>query len=109
MKNLIQRSKMLRVAATSGGVSSGDPVLIGAIFGIAATDAAEGAELEIATAGVFVMPKAAGETWSVGDNLYWDSIKKNLTKSSTIAHNTLVATAAAMAGSNDTSGTAKII
>ena len=109
MKNLIQRAKMLTVAAPSGGVSSGDPVLIGAIFGIAASDAAEGAELEIATAGVFVLPKATGETWSVGDNLYWDSIKKNLTKSSTIAHNALVAMAAATAGSKDTSGTAKII
>ena len=109
MKNLIQRAKMLTVAAPSGGVSSGDPVLIGAIFGIAASDAAEGVELEIATAGVFVLPKATGETWSVGDNLYWDSIKKNLTKSSTIAHNALVAMAAATAGSKDTSGTAKII
>jgi predicted RecA/RadA family phage recombinase len=109
MKNFVQAGEMLTAAAPSGGVSSGDPVLIGAIFGVAATDAAEGANVEIATLGVFVMPKATGETWSFGDELYYDSVAKKLTKTASTSDSTLVAVAVAVAGSSDVTGSAKII
>lgn len=106
MKNYVQPGKTLVVAAPSGGVASGDPVLAGALFGIAACAADEGADVEITTEGVFDLPKTTGQTWSVGDPLYWDASGKKLTK--TAGDNVRVATATKAAGSNDTRGHGRI-
>lgn len=106
MKNFIQLGKNLTVAAPTGGVASGDPVLIGAIFGVAAFTAAEGAEVELATTGVFSLPKTTGQVWAVGDSLYWDAAQKKLT--TTTSDNLRVAVATKAAGSSDTTGYAKI-
>ncbi len=96
MKNFIQRGDVITVAAPTGGVSSGDAVLIGTLFGVAATDAVVGAEVEIATVGVFDLPKAA-ETLAPGAALYWDTTNSNLT--ATAEDNELVGVAVAAAAS----------
>lgn len=106
MKNFIQLGKNLTVTAPTGGVVSGDPVLIGALFGVAAFTAAEAADVEIATEGVFSLPKTTGQTWAVGDPLYWDAATKKLTTAS--ADNLRAGTATKAAGSSDTTGYAKI-
>lgn len=59
MKNFVQAGSAITAAAPAGGVSSGDPVKINSLFGVAATDAEAGAEVEIAVTGVFTLPKAA--------------------------------------------------
>ncbi len=51
-KNYIQPAKVVTVTAPTGGVLSGDGVLIGTLFGIAQSDAVEGADVEILTEGV---------------------------------------------------------
>jgi len=51
MKNFIQRGDVITVTAPTGGVTSGQGVLVGNLFGIAATTVAEGENVEIATAG----------------------------------------------------------
>ncbi|TKV73302.1 DUF2190 family protein [Bradyrhizobium elkanii] len=106
MKNFVHDGEILTVTAPAGGVLSGDPVLIGAIFGVAAFSAAAGADVEIATEGVFTLPKAAGAGWSVGDPIYFDVTAKNLTGTS--ANNLCVGTAAAVAAAGDTAGNVKI-
>jgi len=78
MKNIVQRSDVITVAAPTGGISSGDAVLIGALFGGAATDAVVGTEVEIAIVGVFDLPKAT-ETLAPGDAPYWDTTNSNMT------------------------------
>jgi predicted RecA/RadA family phage recombinase len=106
MKNFIQPGKNLTVAAPTGGVTSGDPVLIGALFGVAAFTAAETAEVELVTEGVFTLPKTTGEAWSVGDVLYWDATGKKLT--TTVGSNKRVGFATAAAATADTTGNVRI-
>ena len=106
-KNYVQPGNVVTVLAPVGGVSSGDPVLVGSLFGLAVYGAVEGKDVEIATAGVFTLPKATGTAWSVGDPLYWDASAKKLTK--TAGDNLHVAIAAAIAASGDTTGAAKLI
>jgi predicted RecA/RadA family phage recombinase len=80
MKNFVQSGRMLTLTAPSGGVSSGAGVLSGSIFGVAAFDAAEGAEVEVATEGVFELPKTTGTAWTVGLPIFWnDTTKKAAT------------------------------
>jgi predicted RecA/RadA family phage recombinase len=106
MKNFVQPGRTLTVAAPAGGVISGDPVLIGAIFGVANFTAAATLDVEIDTVGVFTLPKATGAAWAVGDPLYFDAVAKNLTK--TAGDNLVVGTATAIAASGDTTGNVKI-
>lgn len=106
MKNFIQPGKNLTLAAPTGGVASGEPVLIGAIFGVAAFTAAEAANVEVATDGVFTLPKTAGQAWSVGDPLFWDAVSKELTTTAT--GNKRVGFAVKAAANSDATGEVKI-
>jgi predicted RecA/RadA family phage recombinase len=91
MKNYIQPGHMMTVPAPTGGVSSGDGVLTGALFGVAATDAAETVSVEIAMTGVFTLPKKAADVAALGAKLYWDNTNKHVTV--TAAGNTLIGAA----------------
>ncbi|QCO05451.1 DUF2190 family protein [Azospirillum argentinense] len=72
MKNFVQPGHTITVAAPSGGVSSGDGVIVGALFGVAATAAAAGAALEISTEGVFTLPKGTSTTFASGGVVSFD-------------------------------------
>lgn len=72
MRNFIQPGKVLTMTAPSGGVTSGSFVKIGAVFGVAATTAAESEEFEMAVGEVYDLPKVAAQAWSVGDVIYAD-------------------------------------
>jgi predicted RecA/RadA family phage recombinase len=99
MKNFIQPGHTVTVSAPTGGVSSGDGVLVNALFGVAATDAAEGAEVEIDTYGVFELPKADAVTFAVGAKVYWNASNKNCV--STASGNSLIGVATATAAGGD--------
>ncbi|KAA5599234.1 DUF2190 family protein [Blastochloris sulfoviridis] len=73
MKNFVQSGRMLTLTAPSGGVASGDGVMVGSVFGVAAFDAAEGAEVEVATEGVFSLKKTTGAAWIVGQPVFWNA------------------------------------
>ncbi len=58
MKNFIQPGQYgLTVIAPSGGVVSGQVVVVGAIVGVAATTQPAGSQVEIATEGVYSLAK----------------------------------------------------
>jgi predicted RecA/RadA family phage recombinase len=90
MRNFIQDGHTVTLTAPTGGITSGSGLLVGAIFGVAAFDAAAGADVEAALEGVFELPKAA-DTIAQGDKLYWDATNKRLTTTAT--DNTLVGVA----------------
>lgn len=69
--NYVQPGSTVTVTAPSGGVSSGDGVLIGGLFGVALHDAAEGASLEIGTEGVYELGKTSALAIDVGDRVFW--------------------------------------
>lgn len=74
MKNFVQCGDMVTVVSPTGGVISGHPVLIGSLFGVAATTAPEGSDVEIATEGVFELPKSTA--FDQGDKVYFDPTTK---------------------------------
>jgi predicted RecA/RadA family phage recombinase len=83
MKNFIQPGRMVTAVAPSGGVVSGNAYLIGSLFGVAATTQDQGAEVEIATDGVFELPKTTSQAWAAAfAAIYWDNSTKKLTTTS---------------------------
>lgn len=108
MKNFVQPGDIVDLPAPSGGVVSGTPYLIGALFGVAQVSADEGETFAFARKGVFsALPKethATDQPWAIGDPLYWNDTTKVLTK--TAVGNTLVAIATAAALSTADSGSA---
>ena len=95
MKNYVQPGKTITVAAPYARLS-GDALKKGSLFGVCATDAANGAEVEIMTEGVFDLGKLATDVVAQGDPLYWDDTNKRLTI--TASANTLVGAALLAAG-----------
>lgn len=75
MKNFVQPGDNLTVAAPYA-VDSGEGVLIGQLFGIACGDAENGAEVDIATAGVFDIAKESADVFTVGAPVYFDTATK---------------------------------
>lgn len=72
-KNFVQNGDTITVVSPSGGVSSGDPVLIVEIFGVATHDAVATADLELALSGVFTLPADTNLVIAQGDRVFWDA------------------------------------
>lgn len=90
--------------APSGGVSASELYLIGAVLVFAAEDADAGDSFVGVHRDHVIRdaPKATGEAWAPGDQLYWDESEGELT--TTASGNTAVAIAASTAASGDDSG-----
>src|ERR1700674_277633 len=56
----------IAVPAPTGGVHSGDPILVGGFFGVANHDAEQTLPVEITLGGVWQLPEAAIVTFAVG-------------------------------------------
>jgi predicted RecA/RadA family phage recombinase len=82
-KTYIQPGHTITVAAPTGGVLSGQGVLIGTLFGIAQYDAVEVADVEILTGGVVEIGKTSALQIDVGDRLFWDGTNKVVNKTAT--------------------------
>jgi len=78
MRNFVQPGRMVTVTAPSGGVVSGQGLLIGSLFGIAAGTALEGASVELAAEGIFDVSKDAS-AFSVGSDAYWNATARQVT------------------------------
>ena len=78
MQNYIQNGQVITVAAPAGGVTSGEGLIVSNIFGVAAYSAAEGDPLELATTGVYKLPKATAAVLTVGARVAWDNTAKNI-------------------------------
>lgn len=90
MKNYVQTGDNLTLTAPYA-VDSGDGALVGSIFGVCASDAESGDEVDIVTVGVFELPKTSALAIAIGDKLYWDDTAKVVNKTS--SGNTLVGVA----------------
>lgn len=89
MKNFVQKGDVVTVVAPAA-VSSGDFVAVGSLYGVAAIDAALGAEVELALRGVFELPVAG---LVQGAPVYWDATPGELT--ATALDNTRIGVAVA--------------
>ena len=107
MKNYVQPGNTITLTAPYA-VASGDGLLVGSIFGVAAGTAALGEAVEAALNGVYDLKKVASQAWAAGDKIYWDNTAKNTTK--TLTSNTLigVATEAVAGGATDLIGRVRL-
>lgn len=78
MKNHIQKGDVITVAAPAGGIGAGEGAIISNIFGVAAFAAAVGEPVELATTGVYQLPKATAAVLTVGARVAWDNTAKNI-------------------------------
>ena len=78
MQNYIQKGHAITVTTPAGGILSGEGLIVGNIFGVAAYSAAEGDPLELATTGVFKLPKATAAVLTLGARVAWDNTAKNI-------------------------------
>jgi predicted RecA/RadA family phage recombinase len=99
MKNYVQKGENLTLPAPYA-VTSGGGVKTGLIFGVAAGDAADGAEVDLVTQGVFDLPKVSTDVFAIGAAAYWSDTSKLVT--STASGNTKIGvTIAAAANPSD--------
>ncbi len=98
MTNYIQPGNNITVPSPVGGVTSGQLVVIGALIGVASTTQAAGANVEIATSGIYELPKVAADDVAVGDKLYWDAAQSKLTKTAGTGSKPLAGVAVKAAG-----------
>ena len=107
MKNYVQPGTTLTLTAPYA-VTSGDGLLVGSIFGVAAGDATSGATVEAALTGVFDLTKIGSQAWTAGVKVYWDDANKRCTTVAT--DNTLVGVAveAVASGAGDTVGRVRL-
>jgi len=109
MKNFVAHGNALTfLNATGAAIASGAGVVLGKLFGIAAGPVAIGAEGVLNLTGVYDLPKAASQAWTVGAAVYWDNTAKRCTTVAT--DNTLigVAVAAVAGGAGDTTGRVRL-
>lgn len=95
MKNFIAAGDMIPYTPSGSDVVSGQGVLAGALFGVAAVDIADGETGNLKTTGVFELPKAGSQAWTVGAKVYWTGTACTTTASG----NTLIGVAYAAVGS----------
>lgn len=104
MKNFVQAGDIITVIAPYA-VTSGQGVLVGSLFGVAAFDAASGAPVEIIQEGVFDITALTADTGTQGAKIYWDNTARRLTTTAT--SNTLVGALTVAKGGSDT--TARVL
>ena len=84
MRNYVQPGDSLALAVPyAGGVTSGQGVLVGALFGVAAVDGVQNAVIEAQTQGVFDLAKEPALAITAGARLFWDNTNRRLTTAAT--------------------------
>lgn len=98
MKTFIQPGNSLAVAIPyASGVSAGQGILVGALFGIAAVDGVQNAVIEAATQGVFDVTKQPALAITAGARVFWDDTNRRITTTATGNYQVGIATLAALA------------
>ena len=107
MKTYIQPGNSLAFTVPyASGVTSGQGVLVGALFGIAAVDGAQNAVIECQTVGVFDINKEPALAISAGARVFWDNTNRRITTTATSNYQVGIATLPALAA--DTRGLADV-
>jgi predicted RecA/RadA family phage recombinase len=105
MKNQILPGNTVDVAAPYA-VSSGGGCLVGSLFGIAAYDAANAANVTLHLEGTYDMAKLSAQAWTVGALIYWDDTNKWTTTVST--SNKLIGVAVKVAANPSSTGRVRL-
>lgn len=107
MKNFIANGETINITAAAV-IASGQGVLVGSIFGVAEGAAAIGETVVIRLVGVFSLPKAPSQAWTVGQTIYWDAANSRTTNVLTGNTRIGIATQAVAGGAGDTTGIVRL-
>ncbi|MGF7178432.1 DUF2190 family protein [Azospirillum doebereinerae] len=105
MKNYVQDGTTVSLTAPYD-VASGGGLLVGALFGVAMSAAANGAAVQAVTRGVVTLPKTNAQAWTQGVKVYWDNTAKEATTAS--SSNTLIGCALVAAANPSATGTVRL-
>lgn len=109
MRNFKAHGDTITVTNTTGAaIASGQAVKLDAMFGVAVTPAATGEDFPLKLTGVFELPKAASQAWTVGKAVYWSDVDGNATTTATGNTKIGVAVAAVAGGAGDTLGSVRL-
>ncbi len=98
MRNFIQPGDSLTIAVPyAGGITAGQGVLVGALFGVAATDGVQNAVIEATTQGVFDLTKEPALAITAGTRVFWHNTNRRITTTATSNFQVGIATTAALA------------
>lgn len=79
MLNYVQPGDSITIPAPDD-VTSGQGVQVGALFGVASTDALSGVDVALGTSGVYVLAKEpTTDTFAIGDEVEWDAANGHVT------------------------------
>jgi predicted RecA/RadA family phage recombinase len=98
MRNFIQPGNSLAIAVPyATGVSAGQGVLVGALFGVAAVDGVQNAMIEAQTTGVFDLTKEPALAIAAGVRVFWDNTNRRITATAAGNFQVGISTQAALA------------
>jgi predicted RecA/RadA family phage recombinase len=98
MRNFIQPGNSLAIAVPyATGVSAGQGVLVGALFGVAAVDGVQNTMIEAATTGVFDLTKEPALAIAAGVRVFWDNTNRRITATAAGNFQVGISTQAALA------------
>lgn len=106
MRNYIQNGDAINVTAPYA-VTSGQGVLVGALFGIATHDAANAADVVIQTEGVVDVPATTANTATQGAKIYWDNATRLAT--TTAGTNVCIGVATAAKANGETVARVRLV
>jgi predicted RecA/RadA family phage recombinase len=89
-KNYLHEGWTIAVPAPTGGVHSGDPILVGGFFGVANYDAEQTLPVEITLGGVWQLPKATTVTFGAAMYLCRNSLTRRIPESTNMSSNSLI-------------------
>ena len=98
MKNYIQPGAIVGIIAPAGGATTGQPLLINALFGIATLNGDAGEPIELLTCGVVDLNKGIGAI-ALGAKAYWKADDQTVVAA--VTGNTLIGVALKDAASGD--------
>ncbi len=107
MQNYKKPGDVLTVVAPYA-LDSGEGAKVGAIFGVACSDALISTDVELKTEGVFELVKVGSQAWSKGDKIYWDDGNVRCTSDSAAGMLIGVATEDVASGAGDVLGDVKL-
>ncbi|UVO34683.1 DUF2190 family protein [Bradyrhizobium arachidis] len=84
----------------------GDGALIGSMFGVCANGGSTADDDVLIVKGCFTLTKRSLESWSVGDNVFWDNTSRYVT--TTVTSNTLIGVAIVAAANPSAIGVVRL-
>ena len=105
MQNYLGEGDSIIITAPTA-VVSGQPLLVGVMFGICLASAAAGQSVEFWLKGIYQLAKNSAEVWTVGAAIYWDNT--NLVATMTSSGNTKIGVATDAAANPSSVGNVRL-